>query len=352
MIGRGVCWGLLFFTIVLRTSFAGADFGELLSQIPRSYPVFTGFRQASTCHDLIEPTRDYIHQLQKEGHQLALIMNNGSAIPLPKTRLRDDFNGKTYNNINDYIRALESYVQRNMKGERKGFQDIVRRCLNGHTSKILPESCLVKSNIKYLHTGFIILDRELVNEPFVVHFYGDEDYNYLKGSIRVEALESYLDESKMGLCESKIVVLKKSAQRKIIDFFNNDHAQRLLAKGAKSFNLAAHPWKTGSQNCNIWASEVLASSLFVKPDGWNRSTRKFSKHVLAETGFKPTKMVFGSLFNLARFPAIFVGGVSMEEGNFIHQPYSVGDIVPTESIDEWLTLNGMVTSRKIIRGKN
>lgn len=352
MIGTtfGALRGLLIFCIFWGAA-AEAGLGELLSQIPRDYSVFQGFKlKPSTCRNLLEPTREYILQLQNQGHELAIIMNNGSVIPLPKTRIRDDFNGVTYNNINDYIDALEDHVQRNRHGSTQSVEAIVNRCIKGYTSKSLPQSCLVKSNIKFLHTGFIILNKKIAAKPFVVHFYGDEVQGYFKGSIRVETLDSYLAESKMGLCETKIVVLKKSAQRKVVDFFKSDSAQRLVAKGERTFNLTSNPWETKTQNCNIWASELLASSLFVKQSGWNRTTREFSKHVLAETGFKPVKMALGPLFSMARYPALLVGGVDMEEGNFIHMDYNVGDIVPTESISEWLQSHGQISSTKIIKG--
>ncbi|MCB0378194.1 MAG: DUF2145 domain-containing protein [Bdellovibrionales bacterium] len=330
---------------------------SLLSQAPRSYSTYGGFgNKKSTCHNLISSTRQYLNSLKKKGHQVALIFNNGSAIPLPKYRIKDQFHGRTYNNINDLVEVMEDWARRKTSwSEPEEYQKLVGRCLRGRKitgldKKAFPESCVEPMKARHLHSGFVVLNSGTSKAPFMIHLYGDEKYNFLKASLRVETLESYLKEEKMQLCEAKIATLKPSDQKRILNFFKGNHAERLLAKGNKNFNLLTNPWKVKTQNCNAWTSEALATMLFEPQNQWKRANRHQAKQILWQTGFRPYKIPLGPLQSLARLPALFVGGIDMEEGNIDHF-HGVADVIPTEAIQDWLKRHGKITSAKLIKGK-
>lgn len=342
------------FIFIFSLSALGAN---LLKQPPRAYSTYPGFnKRPSTCKNLISTTRQHLNLLKKKGHRVALIFNNGSGLPLPKLRIKDQFKGVTYNNINDLVAALEDHARRNSSwSSPKDYQELVRKCLRGRIrmrseKKVFPTPCTQPLRLRHLHSGFAILNPGTNKDPYIIHLYGDEKYNYLKASLRVETLDSYLEETKMHVCESKVATLTGNTQSRIINFFKGGHASRLLAKGNKNFNLISNPWATESQNCNAWTSEALATMLFGKTSRWSSANREQAKQILWRTGFRPYKIPLKTTHALARLPALFINGIDMEEGNVNHT-YSVADIIPTESIQDWLLLHGKITSMQTVRGR-
>ncbi len=344
--------------IVLCYNFKAFGHGStgLLSQVPRTYQSHPGIKnKPSTCRNLMEPTRQHLWQLKRQGHKVALLMNTGSDLPMGRLQLRDSYMGQKFQRVEDLILFLENRVSQSGLTNDQQKENLIKKCLSGRklSSKeksFLPESCTQINQSRFFHTGFVFLNPENSQEPFVVHMYGDEKYNYTRASIRVESLQSYLQEDRLHVCESKILQIRKSAQNKIMNFFKNDHPKKLLASGPKSYNFVTHPWGLMSQNCNAWASEVLAASLFMEPHLWASVDRRQSKVRLWQTGFTPAKIPMTNLQAFARLPTLFIGGINMEEGNIIHQPYVVADILPAQTVANWLIGHGLIIDQKIISG--
>ena len=87
----------VFLTIlILSNSLSARD--QLLSQPARAYDKYAGFNsEGSSCRSVLEPTRRHLLNLRQKGHKLALIMTSGSPIKMNPWRIRDDFQGVTYN---------------------------------------------------------------------------------------------------------------------------------------------------------------------------------------------------------------------------------------------------------------
>lgn len=343
----------LILLVLLVSNFSGAGTGNLFSQMPKAYPTYINWNaKKQVCFDLIAPNRAHFMKLRNQGEKVALILNKGNKILNIKRRLKDELNGVRYPDINSYIEALEDHVAAAMPhAKSQKIQNEVRKCTKGLKSKYIKEGCTRPVTSNYLHAGFVVLDKNIPNTPFIVHYYGDAEYKYMKGAIRVESLDSYLNEKAIPTCQTRIVHIKKKAQRRIIDFLNKDFGSKVLAAGNKNYNLVAHPWGLKTQNCNIWTSEVLAASLFANRSEWSKMNRREAKNILFRTGFIPMKTGMSNIQALLRIPSPFVNGLSAEEGNFIHHPYAVADIVPPISILEWLDGHGVLTNAKTIKGR-
>lgn len=343
---------LLLFSLlfVCKTTFAGE---QLLRQAPKAYPKYAAFNnKRGSCRNVIEPTRQKLLNLRKKGHKLALITTSGSPIKMSPYRIKDVFQGRDYADINSYLEALETYARRNTSySEPQGYREAVKACVRGHRrAKLGGETCVERSNLRYFHMGFVILDRRYGDQPFVVHFYGDPRYKFLKASIFVETLSSYLQEDRLSHCDATILTVGRRMENQLMRFFKGDHAQRLLAQGNNSYNLVAHPWGIKSQNCNIWVSEVMASAYFVGEESWSRVDRLLAKRVLSQTHFKPVKVPMTVGQSLGRIAAPFINGLNGEEGNIDHF-YGVADIVPARSIFEWLERLGEMGRSETIYGQ-
>ncbi len=339
---------ILSILIVLFATLRAWTHEDLLRQPPRAYEKYAGFNvEESTCKNVLQPTYQYLLHLRNQGHKLALVMTSGSPIKMSKWRIRDDFQGRAYSDINQYIDALENYVRQT---DRRDYRQVVKDCVRGRRgAEIDGQACVYASDVRYFHMGFVILDQRFGPHPFVVHFYGDSEYDFLKADIYVETLESYLREDRLTSCDATVMTVGRRMENRLFQFLKGDHAQNLLAQGNRSYNLVAHPWRLESQNCNIWVSEVMASAYFVAQDSWNRTDRRFAKDVLAKTFFRPVKVPTTFVQALGRLAAPFVGGINGEEGNFDHF-YGVADIVPARSIIEWLNRHDQVKEIKKIYG--
>jgi len=308
---------LLLFFIIFYYNFSAFGFGNtgLLNQTPGVYQAHPGVKnKPSTCSNLMQPTRKHLWELKRQGHKVALLMNTGSNLTMGRLQLRDSYMGQSFQRVQDLIEFFEARAFKAGLTSIQQVETLIKKCISGrqlskNEQRILPESCTQLNQSRFFHTGFVFLKPGSSQEPFVVHMYGDEKFNYTRASIRVENLQSYLNEKQLHLCESKILQIRKSAQNKIMSFFENNHANKLLATGPKSYNFVTHPWGIISQNCNAWASEVLAASLFMEPHHWKSVDRRQSKVRLWQTGFTPAKIPMTNLQAFARLPTLFVGGV-------------------------------------------
>ncbi len=344
--------GLLFLTLLV---FGCLSWGHdrLLGQTPRAYEKYAGFNPGNNgCRNVVEPTRQRLLQLRRAGHKVVMIMTSGSPIKMSQWRIRDDFNGVVYSDIHSYLQALEEFASRNTSWRtRRDYQEIVKRCVRGSRgAQLNGESCVYRSDVRYFHMGFAILDPHFSDQPYVVHFYGDPNYNFLKASIYVETLDSYLREDRLTHCDATLMTLGRRMEDRVFDFLRGDHAQQVLASGNRSYNLVAHPWGLRTQNCNIWVSEVMASAYFVNRGSWPQTDRRLAKDILSKTRFRPVKVPLTGAQSLGRLAAPFVGGIDGEEGNFQHY-YGVADIVPARSIIEWLQHHQQIKQIEIIRGR-
>ncbi|MBY0386151.1 DUF2145 domain-containing protein, partial [bacterium] len=114
-------------------------------------------------------------------------------------------------------------------------------------------------------------------------------------------------------------------------------------------NILSNPWKTKTQNCNIWMSEVFASSFYLNKSEWSRANRITAKKILAKTDFRPVKVAMSDIQGTAGLLDLFFAGLNTTEGN-INFEYGVADIVPARSITEWLARNGRFQSVEYIKG--
>ncbi len=322
---------------------------QLLGQPARAYEKYDGFaKSGEICRNVAGPARRRLLQMRREGHKVVLILTSGSPIKMSKWRIRDEFQGVVYSTIYQYIDALEEYARRTTRwSQPSDYKARVNECVRGR-GQLNGRSCVENSNVRYFHIGFVILDPRFGDDPKVVHFYGDPKYKFLKASIFVESLDSFLRADRLTHCDTTLLKLGRRMESKLFKFLRGDHAQQVLAQGSHSYNLVAHPWKTLSQNCNIWVSEVLASAYFVTEDSWPKTDRALAKRVLSQTSFRPVKVPLTGKQRLGRVAAPFIGGINSEEGNIDHY-YGVADIVPARSIIEWLDKLGQFRSIETVQ---
>lgn len=319
---------------------------------PGSYTVPQIFRGNSPCHNLKNPLKKRLNELHNNGHKMVLLFAGGSRFSMPKLRINDELNGQIHPQISSYITSLEKYIQQKMpSADVTEVKSQTKKCLHGQKLNPLLQGlqCTLASRIVFTHIAFVIMDENIYPEPFMVHFYGDADYNYLKPAIRIETFDSYMRESNFNFCQVGILRLKKQSENKVYDFVSHNYAENLLAEGNKSYNLVSNPWKTKTQNCNIWLSEVLASSFYLNKSDWPQANRVTAKKILAKTEFRPVKVALTDLQSSARILDFFVGGLNANEGNIDHF-YHVADIVPARSISEWLVKNGHFKSIEYLKG--
>lgn len=343
-----ILWSI--FVNLILCHWAQASF---LQQKPRAYKNYPAFNNSTNCHSLKEPLRKRLAELSAQGHKMVMVLTGGAKFKLSPYRIKDEINGRVHASITTYVDDLKVHIEDRL--QPRNYQEVLdqaRRCLHGYRldKRLSRLQCVTKNNVLYLHGGFIIMDPHLYHEPFIVHFYGDEKYRFLKPSIRVETFDSYFKESNLKLCQAQLITLKKKAEKNVFDFLRQDHSRKLLATGDKSYNVVAHPWGLNTQNCNIWMSEVLASSLYLHPSDWSKTNRRTSKLILSKNSFRPVKLPLTDLQTLARLPALFIGGFNTEEGNVDHE-LGVVDIVPMLSIYEWLVRKKWILTSQTIYGE-
>lgn len=280
---------------------------------------------------------------------MALLLAGGSRFSIPKLRIKDELEGVTYNSLDRYLNALQLYIKKEIPQARDGkIFELTKKCLRGDSlpPQLKQLHCSQPARVFFTHIVIAILDAE---EPFFVHFYGDENFNFLKPSIRVETLESYLTESRFSNCSANILTLTENAENRIYEFIKSGYAKLLLAPGNRDYNLLSNPWKTKSQNCNIWLSEVLASSLFLEKKNWPSANRQTALSLLQDTDFRPIKVVLTGLQSWMQIASLFIGGVELNEGNvFMH--LRAADTVPARSITEWLNRLQLIQNSTTIKG--
>lgn len=319
---------------------------------PREYAIPPIFRGNSSCRNLKEPLKNRLYQMQKNGHKLVLLLAGGSRLSRSKLRINDELNGKIYPQLSNYIQDLEMLIEQKMPNAgREEVKSETKKCLHG--KKLNPRlsklHCTAPLKSFFTHVAMVFMDARIHPEPFMVHFYGDEDFNFLKPAIRIETFDSYMRESNFNFCQVGILELKKKSENNLYHFITDNHGENLLAQGNRSYNLVSHPWKTKTQNCNIWLAEVLASSFYLNKSDWPRTNRTTAKKILAQTDFLPMKVPLSDLQSTARILDLFVGGLNANEGNIDHF-YQVADIVPARTITEWLAKNGHFKSIEYIKG--